>query len=201
MKKKMLQKNRGPVSLQGGFTLVESLFSILILTFTITGLMTILSNSLFSARYSKDEITANYLLQEVADYVRNDRDATVFLGGSWDDFTGHYTECLVILGSGDGCFLDVNDTKDITDDKITICDGGDCPVLYYDENAIDRSFYNYKVTNSNGDDNLKTNFIRKITVEEGQGNDEFKLTVNISWKNGSSILNRSLSTILMNWKK
>jgi len=191
MEKKILQKNRG-------FTLVESLFAILILTFTITGLMTILSNSLFSARYSKDEITASYLLQEVVDYVRNDRDATVFLGGSWNDFIGHYTKCLVAPGNEDGCYFDVNDLKDIKVDKITSCEGN-CPPLYYDEKATRGSFYNYNEKSLLDNDNLKTSFRRKIIIE--QKPDEFKVTVTISWKNGSLVLNRSLSTILMNWKK
>jgi len=116
-----------------GFTLVESLFAILILTFTITGLMTIVSNSSFSARYAKDEITVTYLLQEVIDYVRNDRDTTVFFQGkSWDVFYAKYSNCSA--GAGDsGCFFNVSDTSNTNINK---CPDDICPFLNYDTNDL-----------------------------------------------------------------
>jgi len=189
-----------------GFTLVETLFAVLILTFTITGLMTIVANSLFSARYAKDEITANYLIQEVIDYVRNDRDTTVFLkGGTWKDFSDHYVNCSV----GDGCYLDVL-KKVTTGVVLDQCDPTKgCPFMYDDESLVDGKTSPSKSTPFyvNGVDSLDkmgliaTNFKRKIVVNQNPLNtDEMIVTVTVSWKNGSIPVTRSLSTSFMNWQ-
>lgn len=182
-----------------GFTLVEALFAVVILTFTIAGLMKIISSSLFSARYSKDEITVNYLLQEVIDYVRNDRDATVFLGGTWNDFKAHYDKCLVGPTNTDGCYFDVLKKIKKTDIIHSCADETErncsSKYLYYDKTAREGSFYNYTETLPSE----KTNFIRKIVLEEKNPN-ELVFTVIISWKNGSSPVSRSLSTSLTNWR-
>ncbi|MFA5773742.1 MAG: type II secretion system protein [Candidatus Paceibacterota bacterium] len=187
-----------------GFTLVETMFAVLILTFTIVGLMTVVANSLFAARYARDEITVNYLLQEVVDYVRNDRDTTVFLesGGNWNTFLEKYDNC----SSQNGCYFDV---LNLTLGDIKSClyssTGNGCPFLYYDESANDTPFY----TN---DDNLgnigegeipkvKTNFKRKIIIQNASNPDEINVIVKVDWKNGGKEVTRSLSTSLMNWQK
>ena len=186
MKTQTIKKN-------SGFTLVETMFAVYILTFTIVGLMTVVANSLFSARYARDEITVNYLLQEVVDYVRNDRDTTVFLesGGNWNTFLGKYDNC----SSQNGCYFDV-----LGGDTPKRCNGS-CPYLYYDEDASDTPFY----VNGDGgsmDGMLKTNFKRKIIIGPNVSNpDEIDVTVIVDWKNGSKEVMRSLSTSLMNWQK
>jgi len=193
-----------------GFTLVETLFAVLILTFTITGLMTIVANSLFSARYAKDEITANYLLQEVIDYVRNDRDTTVFLkgvGDSWSTLNSHYANCL---NQGVGCYIDVLTPpanailKECNSDQSI-----GCPFLYYDETKDQNGVTSPDKNNPfyvSGDDSLDkrnkvlTNFKRKIVITNPTA-DEMVVTVTVSWKNGSLPISRSLSTSFMNWQK
>jgi len=192
-----IKKNKGPVSpSQGGFTLVETMFAIYILTFTIVGLMTVVANSLFSARYAKDEITVNYLLQEVVDYVRNDRDTTVFLesGGDWNSFFETYDNC----SAPNGCYFDVLTPNPSPVDPKT-CPSGECPFLYYDESANDTPFY----VNEDGDMGIKvkTNFKRKIIIQNASNPDEIDVTITINWKNGSKEVTRSLSTSLMNWQK
>lgn len=180
-----------------GFTLVETMFAIYILTFTIVGLMTVVANSLFAARYAKDEITVNYLLQEVIDYVRNDRDSTVFLesGGAWDTFFGKYNDKGCSTSAG--CYFDVLANPV----KIRSCDSSSgCPNLYYNENAIDTPFY-VNGDGSSMSDMLKTNFQRKIVVTTNANPDEIDVTVTVTWKNGSMPITRSLSTSLMNWQK
>ena len=75
MRNSKLQKDRG-------FTLIETMFAVIIMAFSITIFMNVVANTLFSARYAKNEITANYLAQEAIDYIRNDRDSIVFLRSS-----------------------------------------------------------------------------------------------------------------------
>ncbi len=194
MKNKKTQKNRG-------FTLVETLFAVMILTFTITGLMTIVANSLFSARYAKDEITVNYLLQEVVDYVRNDRDTTVFINGgssSWNNFVGHYINCSTSSG---GCYFDVSDIVDMPNPATkNLCNketNGLCPFFNYDTDATNHPFYVYDSVKP------KTNFQRIITVDRNPLNPtgELILKVVVNWKNGSVPVSRSLSVSFLNWQQ
>ncbi|OJI09557.1 MAG: hypothetical protein COV08_00210 [Candidatus Vogelbacteria bacterium CG10_big_fil_rev_8_21_14_0_10_49_38] len=49
---------------QSGFTLIEAFVAIVVLMIVVLGPMTLLSRSLFDARYIKDEIIATYLAQE-----------------------------------------------------------------------------------------------------------------------------------------
>lgn len=183
------------LNLNSGFTLIESLFAIMTLTFTITILMTVVSGSLFSSRYSKDEIIVSYLMQEVVDYIRNDRDTTVFLNnGSWDDFYNHYSECS---SSNGGCYFAIMGNSI---SSINSCDNN-CKYLYFDRNASYGSFYNYKETALDGSDNYATNFKRKIIVTKNpQNSDEININVNVSWKNGGTSLERNLSNTVTNWR-
>jgi len=181
--------------LVSGFTLVETMFAVLILTFTISIMMTVVASSLFAARYARDEITANYLLQEVIDYIRNDRDTTVFLGnGTWSNFYQTYSDC----SSENGCYFDV-----LSDNVIpSACSSPlGCP-LYYNKNADTTPFY----INDNGSgwvgypDIIITNFKRKIVVVQNEP-DEVDVTVTVSWKNGSLDRKRELKTSFMNWQQ
>lgn len=192
MKKQLIKKNKG-------FTLVETLFAVFILTFTIASLMTVVANNLFAAKYARDEITVNYLLQEVVDYIRNDRDTTVFLGNgtTWNDFVLKYENC----SGSNGCYLDVLEAlkeinlATINTEPCSISDG--CLFLYYNKDAdiTSGSFYNYNTNN------VQTNFRRKIIVKPDILNpDEIDVTVTIDWKNGGKNMTRSLSTNLMKWQ-
>lgn len=185
---------------QAGFTLVEALTAIFILTFVVVGLMTVVSDSLFATKYAKDEITANYLLQEAIDYVRNDRDTSVFLSTlgieqSWTNFYQRY----VNAGCNNetyGCALDVN-----TDEgNLVACPSAGCSSLYLKEvlSVDDKYFY----STNNGlptDGKIKTNFKRTLKVtskNEGQ----IDVEVLVSWKNGNSSRSRNLKTTLSRWQ-
>lgn len=187
-----------------GFTLVEVMFAIMILTFTIVAMMTAVSSSLFNSRYARDEITAGYLAEEVIDSIRNDRDASVFLqdtqliNNAWADFVAKYSNC----SDPTGCYFDV-----LSSTSPTLCPFGqsNCIDLYYDETADSTAFY----TNEDGLGNLnktgvpkvKSGFQRKIIVKRNASNqDEIDVTVTIYWKNGSIDKSRSLSTTLMKWQ-
>jgi type II secretory pathway pseudopilin PulG len=189
---KMLQKNKG-------FTLIETMFAVLILTFAITSMMSIVASNLFAARYAKDETTANYLLQEVVDYIRNDRDTTVFLGSGagsttalWNSFYAKYSNCT---SDTKGCYFDVFNSS-----TPTMCLSTGCPPLYYDANASTTPFYVSESGSTSG--LLKTNFRRKIVVKQNVSNlDEIDVTVTVDWKNGGLPISRSLTASFVNWQQ
>lgn len=184
MNNNKLQKNRG-------FTLVEVMVAVFVLTISVSSLMTLLSSSLFAAKYARNEITANYLSQEVIDYIRNERDTIVFLNNpdsnqGWNNFVSKYQMCSDEV---DNCYIDVN--KDIGPTK---CPANEC-FLYFDERAEKNVFYNY--------DNIGqiTNFERKLIFSQNLSNlDEINVEVIVYWKNGGIPKSKSLKTSLMKWQ-
>lgn len=173
-----------------GFTLIEAMFAIFILTFSISVLMGVVANSLFAAKYAGDEITANYLLQEVVDYVRNDRDTTVFIKKiDWDIFYNKYKDEGCLEDSG-WCTIDISNPINLLNN----CPGGVCPYLYYDKDLTSGSFYNHKNIG------VKSNFIRKLKVKKGTDPNEIEVTVMISWNNGEMNRSKTLKTSLLKWQ-
>jgi prepilin-type N-terminal cleavage/methylation domain-containing protein len=146
-----LQKNTG-------FTLIETMVAIFILTLALSALLTLTSNSIFSARYARNEITANYLAQEVADYIRNDRDSVVFnQKTSWTNFLNTYGYAgLNTCFSASGCYFEPANMSSFPQ---TVCAGVVCPYLNYDETAGSNDFYTY-----NPSVVTKSIFTRKVTM-------------------------------------
>lgn len=191
MKYKNVKNNKG-------FTLIETMFAVLILTSAIASMMSVVANSLFTARYARDETTVNYLLQEVVDFIRNDRDTTVFLDGStgntstiWNNFYLKYSNCT---NESTGCYFDV-----FGDATPNMCSFDGCPYLYYNKNADTTPFY--ESDNTGHPDWVQTNFRRKIVVKLNPLNpNEINVIVTINWKNGGLDVSRSLESSFMKWQ-
>lgn len=193
MNKNKLQKNKG-------FTLIETMFAVIIMSFSITIFMNVVANTLFSARYAKNEITANYLAQEAIDYIRNDRDSMVFFGNNafsqnaWDAFVAKYSLCE----SENGCEISIIDEVTAANPYFEACSSSHCSNLYYDPNpGFEETFYTYDSSDKEG--KVKSIFSRKITVTKESDN-EVRVNVIIYWKNGNSDKSRSLDTSLTKWQ-
>jgi type II secretory pathway pseudopilin PulG len=185
-----------------GFTLVETMVAVLILTLTIVSLMTVVANSLFAARYARDEITAGYLLQEVVDSIKNDRDTMVYLQNtntvddSWITFKTKYNSCSATSGTnGGGCYFDVlAEAGNANPIPCTSTIG--CRDLYFDSGST-TSFY----TNTSGGSKVKSPFQRKVLFEVDPVNsNQVKVTATVYWKNGGLNKTRTLTNILMKWQ-
>lgn len=178
-------------NIQSGFTLVEALFAVFLLTLAITTFMGVVAQSLFSARYARDEITANYLLQEVSDYLRNDRDTTVFIqndnpNDGWNIFINKYSGCEGV----EGCYFDIL-TSPINPEP----NGHEHHYLYYHQDG-EYNFYNY-----NPDGGEITSFERQIFITHNIENpNEIDVKVTVFWKNGGLQKSKSLETSLLNWQ-
>lgn len=197
MIKKQIKYNKG-------FTLVETMFAVIILTFTIVTMMTVVANSLFASRYARNEITANYLLQEVIDSLRNRRDTAVFLQNTttvddaWSTVlsNNYYTRCS---DPDRGCYFDVlsGSTTPTLCPTNAVGQPSNCPDLYYNANATTTPFYTY----TNGFGYVNSGFKRKIVIIQNPSNtDEINVTVTVFWKNGSVNKSRSLTTSLTKWQ-
>ncbi len=194
-----IQKNKG-------FTLIETLIAVFILTLALNGFFALISSSLFSARYAKNEITANYLLQEVVDYIKNDRDTIAFQNNNpasndgWDNFLNKYVagNCFGPLFSNDGCYFEPADVSFMPTACNAPADFGllNCPVLNYDEEAINHDFYTYHT------DGIKSNFKRQVLMSVNPNrSDELDVKVTVEWQNGNLVRSRYLIISLLNWQK
>lgn len=66
-----------------GFTLVETLVAVFILTLGIVATSTVTQRNLQGAYYSRDQITAYFLAEEAVEVLRNKRDSNIKQGSDW----------------------------------------------------------------------------------------------------------------------
>lgn len=78
----MMNKLAPPTSSRG-FTLIETLVAVSVLLVSLAGPLSIAAQSLQSAYYARDQITAFYLAQEAVEYVRAVRDQNYLSGAAW----------------------------------------------------------------------------------------------------------------------
>lgn len=147
-----------------GFTLIETLVAIAVLTISIIGPFTIASKGMTSAIFARDQITAFYLAQESVEYIRNIRDENNLNDNNW--LTG-LDNCI----GNNICTIDIN--EDNINNIIKKCISDSCPVLKYDENT---NFYNYSTGNNSP-------FTRKTNIKV-INNKEVAITTTLSWSTG-----------------
>ncbi len=188
-----------------GFTLVETLVAVLVLSTAIAGPLTIASKGLSSSLVSKDQITAFFLAQDAIEYVRYARDTNCLTAGStfavcptgtWLVGTGGTaTDLTPCIGAGNFCYIDTtNNSPSIP----TTCTSAICPKLNYDSSA---QLYTYAAINYT---TIKpTGFTRTINLSQvdALGN-EYKLTVSVYWVDQAGVSHPPVSVYeyLYNWE-
>jgi prepilin-type N-terminal cleavage/methylation domain-containing protein len=174
--------NLSPITLSSGFTLLETMVAITLLAVAIVAPMTLTAQSLASAYYARDEITAFYLAQEGLETVREVRDNNILFdsqGGS-----------VVDLLSG----IPINVTFRVDAPKNTIVDctlDGSCGKVL----QTDGTLYGYdsvwtptQFTRTGiacyvqPDGSCTSNATNLVT---GLPIDEVKVTVTVTWRTGS----------------
>ena len=207
-------KNKKISICEGGFTLVEAMFAIFILTFVVVGLMTVVSSSLYSARYAKQEIIMNFLIQEALDGIRNDRDSSVFLSDeySWQDFVDKYTGACE---EGVGCQIEIG----VEGIEIKPCDSdGSCGEIYLHEEAD----VPYNHDDGGGENTYMRRYIvarekiqelKNYEIDNGEGEietisekniPELEIEVHIIWEPRNSSLSKERPPVkmtLLDWRQ
>ena len=188
--------------------------SVGILTLALTGLLSLNASTLFAARYARNEITANYLIEEAADYIRNDRDTTAFLkngGGTWNSFLNKYgyattPSCFGYFSSNSptqGCSMEFSSSAPVPISCAGTNPWGslgalDCPLLNYTASATNNSFYTYTTPSGQY---VPSNFKRQILMSVNSGNpNELDIKITVEWLNGSLVHSQSLQTSLLKWQ-
>ena len=173
---------------QRGFTLIETMVAITLLTIAIVAPMSLTTQSLTAAYYARDQITAFHLAQEAVESVRHVRDHNVLLNA-----LGTRTDLLAGIPSTDGSPF----TIDTRTDTMNPCEGGVCPPL---QTNLTKTFYGYDPTWT---DTLFTRTVRAAFLKNADGSDntdEVRVSVTVSWKTGAyQTRSFAISTNLYRW--
>ncbi|HVM73898.1 MAG TPA: hypothetical protein VMU13_03430 [Candidatus Paceibacterota bacterium] len=165
-----------PASSNAGFTLIETLAAITLLLFAIIPPMALTVQSLTSADYARDQITASNLAQEGIEAVRAVRDGNILStaeGTTVDLFKGILPTCAT------ACYVDMTAIPNPT---TTACGANPCP------NALNTNgqLYSYHSTGGGWVPSNFTRTIRACYINGGVCNtvpsDEVRLIVTVSWK-------------------
>jgi len=153
-----------------GFTLIETLVAISLLSIAIVAPMSLTSQSLSAAYYARDQITAFNLAQEGLESVRAIRDAQILEISRTANAEG-----VDLFGP-----IPVNQNFTI-DSRVTnapqamhVCPSTGCPPL-----QTDGELYGYDVDTVNW---ITTNFTRTLRASYvGSSHDEIRIAVTVSW--------------------
>jgi hypothetical protein len=126
--------------------------------------MVLVQRSIISSRFSRSQITAFYLTQEVMEFVRNTRDNNTITGQT--DWLFGLNDCV---GAGNKCIIDV------TNNSVSSC-GTSCPVL----RKTDDGLYGYGGTWG------ESGFVREVNIVRSIENiDEVFVETEIFWNGGT----------------
>ena len=176
-----------------GFTILESLVAIFVLSLAISGAFSAVRQSLHQSILSKDEVKAFYLAQEVMEIVRNKRDTNqlAFISdGTTNWLTGITSNASDNCYFGKVCSIDASSYNFVSLGS-TYCGSswGSCQNLR--QNQTDFR-YGYNIAWAN------TNFKREVMLESVNG-DEISMTVRITWTKGMITKEFKVKTHLFKW--
>jgi len=168
-----------------GFTLLEVILAITVLTLATGGSLVLISQTLSSVSQIQSRLIASYLLQEGMEIIKNIRDSNWLKGNDFDNG----------LDAGDW-EIDYNGTA------LASCS---FPCDYNNNLRFlktDGGFYNY----SEGQD---SKFKRKITISDKQDLDDppdgkmdrFKISLEVFWKEKGETYSIKIQEFLYNWNK
>ncbi len=178
-----------------GFTLIETVVAILILSVSLGALLTLSAGGIFSVRYARNQIVADNLNQEALEYFRNSRDTEAIRGTTWADWVASIPSgCF----NPDGCSIDPYTELE----KVKECDG-DCPqIVFYP--FSEGGFYGYEngqyPMSTLGVDPVVTTYIRTITMDLVTP-DQLTINATIEWRNGSARKSVSQGMLLTSWNQ
>jgi prepilin-type N-terminal cleavage/methylation domain-containing protein len=188
---------------QRGFTLIETLIAIFILTLTVSSLIGLAANGYYSVRYSQNQIVADNLLQESLEYLHNSRDTAAQQGTSWSDWVNSLSVSdtgAIVGGSNQGCYASsgciVDPYSNTT--QVRACDGTCEGIVKYSS-----GFYGYNDSSYPLSAGINTpvpsGFVRTITAQLNTP-DQLTITSTVTWMDGYNPRSESQSILLTNWK-
>jgi len=164
-----------------GFSILEVMVSLGLLTVGILGALSLAAGNIGSALYSREQITAFYLAQEAVEYTRNilrkndapgyDSNFNQWLNGAVKDMR----DCK----SNYGCYIDV------VNNTVSACGASDCGNNYLKYDSVSKNYYH----GSGGISTVFRRWIKIVQLSTGaQGDKEARIDVTVQWdtKGGTS---------------
>ncbi len=166
-----LKTQNSKLKTTSGFTLIETLVAISLLTIAVVAPISLTTQSLQSAYYARDQITAFYLAQEAIEALRSVRDAQILQITQTPNASSLNIFGPIPLNNQP---FTIDARKADPSQAITTCNGT-CPPL-----QTDGTLYGYE---SGWAD---TTFIRTVKAAfVGGGQDEIRVTVTVVWHTGA----------------
>jgi len=171
-------KERLPAGRQG-FTLIETMIALTIITFAILGPISLATYSIKVSTLAKNQVVASFLAQDAMEYIKNWRDNNYLNTEPWlKDLDEPCTTPL-------GCSVDT--TLSWGDNNAVKNCTGTCPLIKYDGAS-----YNY-------DTGTDTIFTREYIIDENVNDQEAKVAIIVSWVDRFGTHTFELEDHIFNW--
>jgi len=172
-----------------GFTLLETMVAVTIITVAIAGPMLVASRAIIATKISRDQLTASYLAQEGIEYVRAMRDNAYLAlypgdtSNAWSNFLTSIANCRTsALNNAPFCIYEPTGSG-----SLQVCPSGVCAPLwldvYYSQTAL----------------GTKTAFTREIQTISITANDE-RIVSEVSWNYHGTTYLVTISDHLTPWQ-
>lgn len=173
-----------------GFTLIETIVAIFILSMAMGALLTLAANGFYSVRYARNQIVADNLMQESLEFIRNSRDSSFRSGLDWVSWRARLSGCF----SANGCIVDVYTTG-----VNFIACSSDCPYMsYYENQGIYAYTYNYPFSG----EAYETSYVRTIKITESPYDpNQIVVTSTMRWLNGGTTRTTAQAVVMTNWSQ
>lgn len=183
-----------------GFTLVEVMASVAILSIGLVGCLTAINYNLRNISSGEKKIAATSLAAEGIELARNVRDTNWLAGNNWDlniEGANPSSETIKFFcGNADN-----NQQVPSSPDTLAAC-GANCRVYVYTKDGSGERCYSDDFGNQPGYNNtspIATNFYRLITLNKTSDH-SVDVEASVKWTEGSQTKSLTVKESLYNWK-
>lgn len=175
--KKILQKIKTYTNQKKGFTLLETLIAIFILSLALTGPIYIATLAIRSSVETRDNISAYYLAEEAIEVIRNVRDTNSLNGRNWIGvaFDNNLRKCVSAGSAKNTCVMTTGSDNQYI---FTPCTGSTCePLVFTPTQTI-----TYGAPTFDPSLDIQSKFTRSIYIDEIHINKEMIAHSIVTWQ-------------------